>query len=419
MGADEKEKDGKSGLYRPLGLFTEVLALVRSNYVEQVDLKPLMAGAFSGMTEAMDPFSEYIPPEKMTAFNAYLEAREKRETIDSGLVLAKRFNYPIVVAAVPGSPGAVAGVKSDDVLEKVGDRPAHAMAIWEIDAVLSGKAGGRVRLLVVREGAKPRRRTIEIVRATWTPEAPSMTRVEGETVIRIPSFGAGSAAQIAALVTPLDRTRPIVLDLRGNALGSFDEAAHASALFVDAGPLGELTGRKIPTKKFRAEPGERIHASRLVLLVDSGTAGAAELFASAVRESAAREAGTPVKPEVRKSDRGGSPGAESSAEPDEPAPLKVELEKKKGPVRLVGEPTFGMGFSSQVVRLASGGSLKISVGKLRTVSGRALSPKGLEPDDRVFPLPDDGHGKTQPVDAILKRGLKILAEAPVPAKQAA
>jgi len=76
MGADEKDTERNDTLYRPLGLFTEVLGLVRSNYVEPVELKPLLAGAFAGMTEALDPFSEYVPPEKMAAFAAWGASRE-------------------------------------------------------------------------------------------------------------------------------------------------------------------------------------------------------------------------------------------------------------------------------------------------------------------------------------------------------
>ena len=409
MGADEKDKDGKSGLYRPLGLFTEVLALVRSNYVEPVEVKPLLAGAFSGMTDAMDPFSEYISPEKMPAFTAYLAAKDKKDWIDSGLVLARRFSYPVIVTAIAGSPAAAAGLKSDDVIEKIGDRPAHALGIWEIDSMLAGKAGGKVRLLIVREGGKPRRRTIEIIRSTWTPVGPSASRVEGETVVRIPSFVPGTAAQIAALVSPLDRTKPILLDVRGNAFGDFEEAARASALFVEAGPLGELKGRKIATVSFRAEPGQRIHASRLVVLVDSGTGGPAELFAASLRESALRESGAAPSPEATRTTKSADEGTSVSADSEEPAPIPESM-RKKGPVRLVGEPTIGMGFSSRTVKLSSGGSLRLSVGKIRTSFGKSLSPKGLEPDDRVFAIPE-GHEHQQPaVDSILKRGLKVLTE---------
>jgi carboxyl-terminal processing protease len=407
VGADEK--DGKSpNLYRPLGLFTEVLSLVRSNYVEPVELKPLLAGAFAGMTEAMDPFSEYVPPEKLAAFNAAAAAREKHEVVESGLILAKRFGYPMVVSAIPGSPAALAGIKSDDVIEKIGNEPARALAIWEAEAKLAGKPGGRISVQVVREG-KPHRRTLEIVRSSWTPATPSSARVEGQSVITVPDFAPGTAAALKTMLAQLDRTKPLLIDVRGNAYGTYDEAAHSAALFISPGVLGELKGRRAETKTYRAEPGERVHESRLVVLVDSGTAGAAELFAASLREGAGRESGVAAAPVP--TPKPGS-GLDEDEAPNPPA-------DKPGPVRLVGEPTFGMGFSAQVVKLTSGGALKLSVGKIRTARGRTLSPKGLEPDDRVFTLAvDDASGKPA-TDPILSRGLKVLAEPPAVAKTAA
>jgi len=413
MGADEKNKEGKEALYRPLGLFTEVLGLVRSNYVEPTELKPLLAGSFSGMTEAMDPFSEYVPPDKMAAFSAFEAAKEKREVLDTGIVLARRFGFPVVVAGVAGSPAAAAGVRSDDVIEKIDGVLTRSMALWELESRLSGKAGSRVHLAVVRDG-KPRHRTLDIVRASWTPAAPSAERIDGETVIRIPAFVPGTTAALKDILKPLDRTRPLVLDLRSSATGSFDEAARAAALFVPAGPLGELSGRRIETKTFRSEPGERVHESRLVLLVDSGTAGAAEFFAAAVRDAGTRDAGAKLVTEDRKKASAEDPDAPDAFDPGVDA--SKDGEKVKLAVRLVGEPTVGMGFTAQVVKLASGGSLKLSVGKIRTVAGKALCPKGLQPDDRVFHGPDDAAGR---LDPILQRGLKILSESAIRAKAAA
>jgi C-terminal peptidase prc len=413
MGADEKDKEGKEALYRPLGLFTEVLGLVRTNYVEPTELKPLLAGSFSGMTEAMDPFSEYVPPDKMAAFSAFEAAKEKREVLDTGIVLARRFGFPVVVAAVAGSPAAAAGVRSDDVIEKIDGVLTRSMALWELESRLSGKAGSRVHLAVVRDG-KPRHRTLDIVRASWTPAIPSAERIDGETVIRIPAFVAGTTAALKDILKPLDRTRPLVLDLRSSATGSFDEAARAAALFVPAGPLGELSGRRIETKTFRSEPGERVHESRLVLLVDSGTAGAAELFAAAVRDAGTRDAGAKLVTPDRKKASAEDPDAPEAFDPG--ADASKDGEKVKLAVRLVGEPTVGMGFTAQVVKLASGGSLKLSVGKIRTVAGKALCPKGLQPDDRVYHGPDDAAGR---LDPILQRGLKILSESAIRAKAAA
>jgi len=402
IGADEKDKGARESLYRPLGLFTEVLSLVRGNYVEEVESRPLLYGAFTGMAEAMDPFAEYVPPEKMAAFEKY-EAARSQELPELGVVLARRMNYPVVVAPIAGSPAAAAGLMSDDLIEKIDDRSARGLALWEVEAALTGKPGGRVRLLVIRDG-KPRRRTIDIVRGSWAPASPSASRAGSETVVKIPSFGPGTAEAVKAILAPLDRTKPVVLDLRDNAWGSYDEAARTAALFVPAGALGELKGRKIETKSFRAEPGDRVHESRLVLILDSGTAGPAELFAAGVSEALNKT--TAPKGEKKAKGEAASSDEEfaDEAAPTPPVAWNGRL------VRLVGEPSVGMGFVQRTVRLQSGGSLKLSVGKIRTLSGRALSPKGVTPDDRVYHMPLDEAAPGAPADPFLDRALKVLSE---------
>lgn len=408
LGADEKkEAKGKDGLYRPLGLFTEVLSLVKGNYVEKTEVRPLLAGAFSGMTEAMDPFSEYVPPQKMAAFESARGAREKADHVESGLVLARRAGYPVVVTAVPGSPSAAAGLRSRDILEKVGGVSARGLGLWEVEAALSGKPGGRADVLVVRE-AKPRRQTFEIVRASWVPSLPAAERVAGELVVTVPAFGPGTADALAGLLEPLDRTKPLVLDLRGNAFGSWEEAARAAALLGPAGPIGNLKGRKIEGKSWKAEAGQRVHDGGLVLLVDSGTAGPAELFAAALRESAAREIGIDVAAVLAREERRAA-GDLDEETPPAPAP---SLDKKKLRVRVVGEPTFGMGLTQEVVRLASGGALRVTVGKVRTAAGRSLSPRGLDPDDRVFHVLTDEGEEAKDKDPFLERALKVVSELP-------
>jgi C-terminal processing protease CtpA/Prc len=153
-----------------------------------------------------------------------------------------------------------------------------------------------------------------------------------------------------------------------------------------------------------------VHESRLVLLVDSGTAGAAELFASALRD-----AGTKLAAADRK--KAAAEDADLQEAFDPGAEATKDADKLKLAVRLVGEPTVGMGFTAQVVKLASGGSLKLSVGKIRTAAGKTLCPKGLQPDDRVFhSAADEGTGR---LDPILRQGLKVLAESAVRAKNAA
>ncbi len=395
LGADEK-KDGKENHYRPLGLFTEVLSLVEANYVEPVEMKSLMTGAFSGMTEAMDPFAEYIPPEKIAVFRSAQEASKKEGVVPAGIVLAKRYGYPVVVAAVPGSPAEKAGIKTDDLIEKIGGEPTRALSLWEVDSRLSGKPGGRVSLTVVREG-KPRFRTIEYVRASFTPQKPSLSKFQGETVLRIPGFDPGTANTVKELLGPLDPNKAFMIDIRGSATGTFDEAARTAALFVPEGRLGEIRGKKAKTQTFTAATGERVHTGRIVILVDSGTAGAAEFFGAAVRESAGRLRGSVPSPTATVAER-----------PQETPVPAVRKDPEPARVWLVGETTAGMGADFQIIPLESGGALKIAVAKVRTPHGHALSPKGLDPDDRVALVVHD-ETVSSPTDPVLLQGVKALA----------
>lgn len=406
LGAEEKKKEGRENLYKPLGLFTEVLSLVRSNYVEEVDVKPLMAGAFSGMTEAMDPFAEYIPADQVALYRNAEESRRKEGMVEAGVVLARRFGYPVVVAAVPGSPAAKAGLKTDDLIEKVDGKPARPLSLWQVEARLAGKPGGRVSLTVVREG-KPRYRTIDVIRSSWEPEKPSIARVSGESVLRIPYLGAGAAAAVKEVLGPVDPAKALIVDVRGVAGGSYEEAVRLASLFSVHGQLGELKGRKVEGQKFSSQPEGRAYTGRLAILIDSGTAGPAEFFAAAVRESAGRLKGAPAPSPT--------PGTTPALSPS-PAPTAAVAEKAAEPksrVRLIGEPTVGMGADYQIVNLPSGGALKLAVAKVRTAGGVSLSPKGLEPDDRVFSVAHQEITSAE-TDLTLQQGLRFLSEGAAP-----
>ncbi|MCK6683959.1 MAG: S41 family peptidase, partial [Thermoanaerobaculia bacterium] len=140
---------------------------------------------------------------------------------------------------------------------------------------------------------------------------------------------------------------------------------------------------------------------------DSGTAGPAEFFAAAVRESAGRLKGAPAPSPT--------PGTTPALSPS-PAPTAAVAEKAAEPksrVRLIGEPTVGMGADYQIVNLPSGGALKLAVAKVRTAGGVSLSPKGLEPDDRVFSVAHQEITSAE-TDLTLQQGLRFLSEGAAP-----
>src|SRR5215212_1692322 len=116
----------KNNIYRYLSIFSEVFDLVRSNYVDQVSSDQLMDGAFSGVTDAIDEFSYYVPPGQMNAYKSFVDEAEDNAV---GLVVTKRYGYAFVITPVPGSPAANAGIERSDFIEKIDGQATQKMAV--------------------------------------------------------------------------------------------------------------------------------------------------------------------------------------------------------------------------------------------------------------------------------------------------
>src|SRR5215207_4535382 len=126
--SQDREPAGKDSLFKYLSVFSEVLGLVRQAYVDEPDTATLMAGALDGTTEALDPFSVYVPAGEVAG---YVEAQNVG-TRHSGVALVKERGVAYVVAVEKGSPGATAGVQVGDIVAKIDDRTTRVMPLWEI-----------------------------------------------------------------------------------------------------------------------------------------------------------------------------------------------------------------------------------------------------------------------------------------------
>src|ERR1043165_3850525 len=140
----------KNNVYRYLSIFTEVFDLVRSNYVEAVGSDQLLDGAFSGVTDAIDEFSYYVPPAQMNAYKTFVESDDN----GTGLVVTKRFGYGFVIAAIPGSPAAKAGIERGDFIEKVDGNATQKLSVGQVRSALASNKP--VKLQVLRGGQTKR-----------------------------------------------------------------------------------------------------------------------------------------------------------------------------------------------------------------------------------------------------------------------
>ncbi len=360
---------GRDPASRALSIFSDVFALTRSNYVEPTDQKTLLAGAYDGMSDALDPFSYYVSAADRAAYRA----QQASGAVDPGLVVARRGGYPYVVAPLPGSPAERAGVKPGDLLDTIDGKPARNWPLWKVKGALNGPEGTRVSLAIVRVG-EDKHVTLRVARTRYEVPAVSTRWEKDVAIVRLPAFTKGTAEHLKQAIEEANKkviTR-MVIDVRGAIGGELPDAAPSAALFVGRGLVAKVVSRKLQLPSLEAS-GERLWNGRTVVLTDDATAGPAKVFAAALHDRA--EATT------------------------------------------VGEPTVGMAILQRLVPTEAGGSLYMTIARYVSPSGTVLGGKGLVPDERVvvFPGEPDGEGGR---DAVLERGLESVRSVR-PARRAA
>lgn len=363
----------RSNIYRYLSIFSEVLDLVRSSYVDQVSSEQLMDGAFAGVTDAIDEFSYYVPPQQMASYKGFIDEEDN----GVGLVVTKRFGYAYVISAVAGSPAAKAGIERGDFIEKIGGTPTQKMAVWQLrNALRSDKP---VTLQVLR-GGQSRREEVTIQRASFHPLALETKQFGNVAYIHIPYFEQGTAAQFrTALAEARQRgSRKLIVDVRGNAGGVVEEAIAAADELLTSGLITAQEGRKVEGKRWTADR-ETAFDGEVQVLTDPSTASGGEVFAAAVRDN------------------------------------------KRG--KLVGVTTYGKSIVQRFIPLPSGGGVHMTVAHFTTPELKPIKERGVKPDVLVdlssVALRDDSEEQKPKEDLILRKALQLFGEEAVVLKKAA
>ena len=275
----EKEPD-PDALYRYLAIFSETLNLVRQTYVEPTDISTLLAGAMEGSTDALDPFSIYLPPALPAAGEADLVPGVRH----AGLVVLKDRGVAYVAGVEEGSAAVAADVQGGDILSRVGGRPTRQMPLWEINRELAPKDGRELDLEVVRRGET---KSLKIKLADAPPPAPTVRPTEGYPMLRIPRIDSAAAEATRFLLAQAkaEGAAKLLVDLRGIS-GGEPEAAYAIAGLFASGELGTLREKEKVGKSFTGTAAAGFPVD-LVVLVDGYTAGAAEILAAVLQQKAA------------------------------------------------------------------------------------------------------------------------------------
>ena len=271
------KKPEDDSFYKYLAVFSETLGLVRQAYVDEPDMDTLMAGALDGTTDALDPFSLYIPASQVSGF---LQANTVGKRY-SGLTLLKERGIAFVVAVEKGSPGDVATIKPGDIVAKMNERSTRLMPLWEMQEVLAAKPGSKVTMELIRVG-EPVQVAFEL--KPFEPPPVSLEQVDGVPLLRIPTFDDKTADAVRdALTKNGDKVKDkLLIDLRGVSAGEA-ESAYATARLFTTGDMGALKRRAEELQVFKSDD-RPVWQGKMVLLVDRGTLGASEVFATVMRQ---------------------------------------------------------------------------------------------------------------------------------------
>ena len=338
--------NSNDGAYRQLSVYSEVLSRIRLEYVEEPNIAGVTEGALHGLLESLDANSSYLSAEEYKRYKSMkIEGKA-----DIGATVSKRFGYAAVVAVIPGGPAEKAGVDNYDIIESIEGKSTHDMSLAEIHGLLAGDVGSTVTVAVVRpRRAEPQKIVITRDMVTIPPVSDKML-ADNVGYIQVDSFPEGKAQEIATKIRELQKqgAKKLVLDLRNSAGGTEAEGVATANLFLDHGTITYLQGQKYPREAFNADPTKDVTKLPVVVLVNRGTAGPAEIVAAAI------------------------------------------LENARGDV--VGDKTFGDGSVQKVIEMRDNSALILSVAKYYSPSGKAIQDVAVTPNVVVADSLDDDSG---------------------------
>jgi carboxyl-terminal processing protease len=375
FGAMRGKSAAPEDTYRHLAVYTEVLSRIKSDYVEEPDMKSVTLGAVNGLLESIDPYASYLNADQ---YKQWLKSKDQHKA-GVGLVLSKKFGYVGVVDAIPGSPAAKAGLTTTDVLETINGVATRDMPLAFAEILLEGDPGSTVEVGVLRF-RKPEPQKIKLTRAAIEIPAVTAKMLPDQIgLIQVPSLQNHNLKDISAKIEDLQKqgAKKLVLDVRHCATGGPEEGTKLANLFLDKGLITYIEGQKVHRQDINAQAAAGITQLPLVVMVNRGTADGAEIAAAAL------------------------------------------LDDKRAEV--VGERTYGDAAVRKAVTMEDGSAVILSVAKYYSPSGKAIQDAGVTPsvpmlETEPVALDDDGNPQTvepqqQPGDDVmLKKAIEVVTK---------
>jgi carboxyl-terminal processing protease len=360
------------GAYRQINVYQEVLQHVQSDYVVTPNMSKVTDGALRGLLESLDADSSYLTPKEYEEYQ-----QDKGGKAQVGINVSKRFGYATIVSLVPGGPADKANLEDGDIIEAIAGQDTHDLSLAMIQRMLEGAPGSDLEIAVIRpRRADPEKMTLK--RAVMAEPALTETMYEANSIVYLKpeTLDRDHVNEMEAKLKSAGKggDKKVLLDLRDVSTGDMHEAIRAANFFVKQGVLATLDGQKFPRQTFNADASKTLDASGpVVVLVNRGTAGPAELVAAALADN-------------KRAD-------------------------------LVGEKTFGEGAEQKTFPLPDGGAIILSVAKYASPLGKRFEDDAVTPATLVASAEDTADQDDDATkQAAATPGAKAVpAKKPVPA----
>ena len=326
-------------LYEKIDLLGEVLEKVQDEYVDEIDQAEVMDFAINGILQSLDPYSAYMNPK----IYEEMQTETSGEFGGLGIEVSMEGGVVKVISPIDDTPAARVGVKAGDYIVRINDEQVQGKTLMEAVNLMRGPVGSPIEITIRRKGLK-KAKIFTIIREIIEIKSVISKLIDNEIgYLRLRAFNENSSNQLKGEISKLEKNNKLVgyiLDLRNNPGGLLSQAVRISDFFLDDGEIVSTRGRKSrENRKFFAKKGDRIKGKPLIVLINNGSASAAEIVAGA-------------------------------------------LQDQKRAV-LLGEATYGKGSVQSIIPLRNKGAIRLTISKYYLPSGKSISEVGVTPDIRV------------------------------------
>ena len=359
----QKSFSDNSEIYKKIDLFGEVLEKINDEYVDEIDQSQSMDAAINGLLQSLDPYSAYMTPESFES----MQTETSGEFGGLGIEVGMEAGVVKVISPIDNTPASKAGLKAGDYIVKINDTQVQGKSLTEAVELMRGPVGSSIEITVRRRGEK-KALIFNITREIIEVQSVKFELLENNIgYIRLTSFNENSSSQVKEKIEKLNNNKKLkgyILDLRNNPGGLLSQAIKISDFFLDNGEIVSTKSRQpSENRKWFAKKGDLTNGKTVLVLINYGSASAAEIVAGALKDH------------------------------------KRAI--------IVGENSYGKGSVQSIIPLKNRGAIRLTIAKYYLPSGKSISEVGVTPDIEVVEGSDDFKFNSE-TDNQLNFAIKLL-----------